>query len=656
MTITRKIFVSALVSAIFAGVVGCVAVLSLDALLGSYRQRAEQRMMLLHLGEALDVLQDAETAQRGYLITGDAAYLEPSKNAASRLKDAFTAIRESTPDFEVSPSIDAFDSVATAKLTIIEESLRIAETQGLEAARAFVGVGRGRILMDEARAKASELVAIHRQVAELANAQAERLSAQIRTGLLVAVPIAMIVFLLAAYLIGTNLAQPVRAMAKAAVQITHGELETPFPKIQSRKDEIGELATALELMRLALIEDHGLLLARNVTLSALNNRLEEVTRAKSEFLAMMSHEVRTPLNGILGYSDLLAGTELNTAQSEHLETIRNSGKSLLRILNDILDFSKIEAGKLDIESEAFDPGRVVLEICKLFAPRAAENGTSISWNLPHALPPAVCGDATRLRQVLSNLVSNSIKFTRAGTITVSASSSDDGKTLTFSVADNGIGIPEEKLPSLFQSFDQLDVSTARKYGGTGLGLAICRRLCELMGGSIHINPDVKVGSEFVFTISVGEASTADLAKINAVAPAATDVKDFDFSPLRFLIAEDNPVNASLLRHHLRRYGIEVAVVTDGQAATAAAADLIFMDVQMPVMNGIEATTIIRSKENTGTPRTYIIAVTAETMPEEMASCREAGMDDFLQKPFRPSDLESALAKFCAYQRTAAPQS
>jgi signal transduction histidine kinase len=555
----------------------------------------------------------------------------------------------------VTPSIDTFDSVANAKLILIEESLQIAKIQGLEAARAFVGGGRGKALMDEARAKASELVTIHRQVAELANDQAERLSARIRTGLLVAVPIAMILFVLAAYLIGTNLAQPVRAMAKAAVHITHGELETPFPKIKDRKDEIGELSSALEMMRLALIEDHGLLLARNVTLSALNNRLEEVTRAKSEFLAMMSHEVRTPLNGILGYSDLLAGTELNTEQSEHLETIRNSGKSLLRILNDILDFSKIEAGKLDIESLPFDPARVVVDICKLFAPRAAENGTTITWNFPRALPPAVCGDATRLRQVLSNLISNSIKFTRAGTITVSASSSDDGKTLAFSVADNGIGIPKEKLSSLFQSFDQLNISTARKYGGTGLGLAICRRLCELMGGSIDVNPDVTVGSEFVCTISVGEASTADLIKLNAAASATNEIKDFDFSPLRFLVAEDNPVNASLLRHHLRKYGIDAVVVTDGQAATTATADVIFMDVQMPVMSGIEAATIIRAKENTGARRAYIIAVTAETMPEEIASCREAGMDDFLQKPFRPSDLESALAKFCAHQRTLDPQ-
>ncbi len=650
MTITRKIFLTALLSAVFTGALGFVAVVSLDALLNSFRDRAKQRLTLLHLGEALDVLQDAETSQRGYLITGDATYLEPAVNAASRMKSAFQAIRESSHDVEVTPSIDAFESIAAAKLDHINSSLHIAKTQGLEAARAFVGVGEGKIMMDKARTKAAELVAIHRGVAEEVNKQAEVLSKQIRTGLLVSVPIAMIGFVAVAYLLGTSLAQPIREMGTAAGKISHGELQNPFPTFPGRKDEVGELASALELMRLALIEDHGLLLARNVTLSALNNRLEEVTRAKSEFLAMMSHEVRTPLNGLLGYSDLLAGTELSPTQSEHLEIIRHSGRSLLSVLNDILDFSKIEAGKLDIENESFSPGRVVAEICKLYVPLAAENGTSIVFHHADALPPAVCGDATRLRQVLSNLISNSIKFTRTGTITVTAATSHDGKTLTFSVADNGIGIPKEKIPSLFQSFDQLDVSTSRKYGGTGLGLAICRRLCELMGGSIRVNPDVMVGSEFLFTISVGQSSTADLAKSDTVLPVKNCIQDFDFSPLRCLIAEDNPVNASLLRHHLRIHGIEVSVVTDGQSASTTVSDVIFMDVQMPVMDGLEATKIIRARETMGSHRTYIIAVTAESLPEETARCREAGMNDLLQKPFRPRDLEAVLATFCAFHK------
>lgn len=652
MTITRRIFFAGAIAAIFVVLLGTVAMVSLNILLASFRERSEQRIMLLRLGDALDVIQDAETAQRGFLLTGNEMYLEPYANASSKLTEAFLGIRSANHQKPIVPIIDAFEERASSRLFQIEKSLEIARGQGLDAARAFVGSGVGRKIMDEARAKAATLVEEHRRNAESANTRAEVLSGRVWIGLMITIPVAALVIIGSALAIGVNLATPIREMARSASRITRGELETPFTTLTNRQDEVGELSSALELMRAALIEDHQLLLARNSSLSALNNRLEDVTRAKSEFLAMMSHEVRTPLNGLLGYSDLLAETHLDPTQEAHLETIRNSGRSLLRILNDILDFSKIEAGKLEIEHEPFDPARVVAETCKLFSPRAAENGTVISWRIDESLPPLVRGDATRLRQVLSNLISNSVKFTRAGTVIVTAQSMMPGKQLEFSVSDTGIGIPKDKLDSLFQSFEQLDASTARRYGGTGLGLAICRRLCELMGGAIRANPNTTVGSEFIFTIEVDPASALDEALTDPSPPAEVDLSGCGLEALRVVIAEDNPVNASLLLHHLVRHQIRAEVVTNGKDAVelAASADLIFMDMQMPLMGGVEATQTIRAAEAGTMRHTFIVAVTAETMPDDIARCTTVGMDAFIPKPFRPRDLDRALSTFCSRRK------
>jgi signal transduction histidine kinase len=652
MTITRKIFLAGTAAAIFIAILGIVAVSSLDLLLASFRERSEQRAMLFRLSEALDVLQDAETAQRGFLITGNPKYLESYVGASEKLAAAFQGIRAVNSRSSNIPLIDGFEAAATTKLALIDESLTIEKNQGLDAARAFVSQGRGKKTMDEARAKSALLIQEHRSSAEAASAKAESLSRKLRTGLLIAIPLTVLVVFAVAFLLGTNLASPIRAMAKSASLITKGELATAFPALPNRRDEVGELSRALELMRTALIEDHDLLLARNSSLSALNNRLEEVTRAKSEFLAMMSHEVRTPLNGLLGYSDLLSETPLDSTQRAHLETIRNSGRSLLRILNDILDFSKIEAGKLEIEHEPFDPSRVVAETCNLFRPRAAENGTSISWHLTDSMPTLVRGDATRLRQVLSNLISNSVKFTRSGQVTVTGQPTPDGLMLEFSVSDTGIGIPRDKMESLFRSFDQLDASTSRKYGGTGLGLAICRRLCELMGGTIRVNPNPAVGSEFLFTIAVGKATDVDLA-LAEPSESMVDLASHDLSALRVLIAEDNPVNASLLRHHLLRHHIPSNVVTNGLAAVevATSVDVIFMDMQMPLMDGVEATKTIRAAEAGSDRHISIVAVTAEIMPEDIAICFAAGMDAFLPKPFRPRDLDRVLSEICLKRRT-----
>jgi signal transduction histidine kinase len=417
---------------------------------------------------------------------------------------------------------------------------------------------------------------------------------------------------------------------------------------------------------LALRESQRELVDSNTALISLNQKLEVATRAKSEFLAIMSHEIRTPLNGVLGFSDLLADTPLNDDQRGFVETIRSSGRALLTVIDDILDFSKIEAGKLSIENEAFDIGKTIGEACELFQAKAREAQTTLGWEVDPGLPRRGLGDPMRLRQIVSNLVSNAVKFTSGGEICVRASLGDskeissavreyfpaaEGFFLRVSVEDSGIGIPSDKQTALFRSFDQLDPSTARKYGGSGLGLAICRRLCQLMGGDIWLVPNREKGSEFIFMLQLGK--TQDAADLGDGLVVRSDESVVEtLSKSRVLVAEDNRVNSALISAMLRKFGVTPRCVENGLLAVEAASDevvdLIFMDVQMPELDGIAATTAIRENERKNAmPPVYIIALTAEAMQGDNTRCLEAGMNDYLAKPLRSSDLAAALARYCS---------
>ncbi len=424
-----------------------------------------------------------------------------------------------------------------------------------------------------------------------------------------------------------------------------------------------------EAMR-ALRESQRELLDSNTALISLNQKLEVATRAKSEFLAMMSHEIRTPLNGVLGFSDLLSETTLSQEQHNWVETIRSSGRSLLTVINDILDFSKIEAGKLTIEAEPFEVTRCVREACEIFKVSARDNGTVLEWDVAPDCGFLVMGDPMRLRQVISNLVSNAVKFTRSGKIKVQAtrgdvgelsrasekffSEADDGSFfLRISVADNGIGIPQEKVAQLFKTFDQLDPSTARKFGGSGLGLTICRRLCQLMGGEVWVNPRREKGTEFIFMVRLSAASRA-VGSPQIVESQESESLLECLTNSRVIVAEDNKVNATLVAAMLKKFGVNATRVSNGseavESALAHTVDLFFMDVQMPEMDGHEATKLIRDHERkSGKPRSYIIALTAEAMQGDVEKCLAAGMDAYLAKPLKASELAAALARYCSFR-------
>ncbi len=371
---------------------------------------------------------------------------------------------------------------------------------------------------------------------------------------------------------------------------------------------------------------------------------EAANRAKTEFLAHMSHEIRTPLNGILGLTELVLDADPRHDQREYLELVRSSADSLLVILNDLLDLSKIEAGKLDLEHVPFALRPTLDDALLPFALQARGKGLALTCRVEDAVPDSLVGDPNRLRQILVNLVGNAIKFTDAGGVDVRVEllADDAGRVgLRFTVRDTGIGIPAEKQARIFQSFEQADSSTTRRYGGTGLGLTIAGRLAAMMGGQIGVQSAPGKGSTFYFTVRFDRGADRPAPAAPAAAPSPDGPQR-----LRVLVAEDHEVNQLLARRLLERRGHTVTVVGDGRQALDAldrgGFDVALLDVQMPELDGLTVATRLRERERGTGRRLPVLALTAYSMKGDRERCLAAGMDGYLSKPIRAAELYAAL--------------
>lgn len=504
--------------------------------------------------------------------------------------------------------------------------------------------------------------------------------------------VAVIVGFGGAIILGRRISKPIVALASVAKKITEGDFDKRIDV--NSDDEIGELTVAFNKMTTTIGNRTDELIASNKnlheeivqrktaeeeikhqkenlddivklrtrqlqeTISELviaKKKAEAANSAKSQFLANMSHEIRTPMNGIMGFSDLLADEDLSDEQRESVNTIRECGQNLLRLIDDILDFSKIEAGQLNIEIIDCSLATLLNSIGSLMRPKAIEKGLEFEIIESNGLPAAIRSDSTRLQQCLVNLIGNAIKFTGQGHvyINVSLEYKDNQPYIRFDVEDTGIGIQEDKQAKVFESFTQADGATTRKYGGTGLGLTITKQLTDFLGGELTLASEEDKGSVFSLMIPAGVDITKQPFLDKDSIASHTDPRHAEAEQPEFsgnvLVAEDALTNQMLIKSLLERLGLQVTIVEDGnqvlQKVLTGQFDLIFMDMMMPYMNGYEATAALRAKGIT----TPIVALTANAMKGDDKKCLEVGCDEYLAKPIDRRELLKTIGKYLSIE-------
>jgi len=432
----------------------------------------------------------------------------------------------------------------------------------------------------------------------------------------------------------SSIVRPLEALADSCKPGKHAALA----ELAARTDEIGVLASALNAERERADE---ILNSLELRVQERTAELEHANAEKSRFLANMSHELRTPLNGVIALSETLVREQTTPRNVELAELIVSSGRLLEKVLTDILDFSKIEAGEMSVESHPFDLQTAVSRVAELHRASADAKGIDLVWQLDESLQGAYLGDSVRLTQVLSNLLSNAVKFTEAGEVVLAVTPSDAG--LVFSVRDSGIGFTETVRARLFQRFEQADVSIRRRFGGTGLGLAICRSLVNLMGGSIEATSQPGMGS--VFSVVLPLPRTEEGLE---TVEGDSDEDAISLEGVRVLLAEDHPTNQKVIQLILDTVGIDLTIVDNGQLALDALAretfDIVLMDMQMPELDGLSATTLLREREAAeNAPRMPVIMLTANAMDEHVKGSLAAGADRHISKPVRAMELLDAIA-------------
>ncbi len=465
---------------------------------------------------------------------------------------------------------------------------------------------------------------------------------------------AALVLLIASLLVVTWVARavsrPIVEMTRVAERLAEGEYDIEIPHARIRA-EVGDLARALEGLRAALREARARVDDYVTGIVRAKEAAEETARAKSYFVANVSHEIRTPINAVIGLSHLALGTDMTPQQRDYLVKIERASRGLIALTNDVLDFSKLEAESVELEREPFRLDEVLTHVESVIGGLAASQRLSFGVTLAPDVPLALLGDALRLQQVLMNLVGNAVKFTHEGAVRVEVSAvavTPTHATLSFRVMDTGIGMDAELVARLFQPFVQADASTTRNYGGTGLGLVISDRLARAMGGRIEVESAPGAGSSFLMvvefpldlTAGVGDAVSAGAEGVRATVPV--------FTGARILLVEDNPFNQLVAREIIERTGATVRIAANGEEGVEAVQtdvpfDLILMDIQMPRMDGYEATRQIRLNFAERAP--VIIAMTANVTPEDRARSRAAGMEDFVTKPIVPELLYAVLARW-----------
>ncbi|AGA29430.1 response regulator [Singulisphaera acidiphila] len=583
-----------LASAVLIAISVC-AYLALSGSIETASRVDHAHQVLLGIEHVFSLLKDAETGQRGYLLTGRPYYLDPYHDASEKLSREFDRIDQLLGTKSGSGvGIRRLQAMATERLAELQGTIDLRREKGLEEALKAVLTDRGRTVMRQIRAEAASLRTEQEKQLQLESNQADISARWARLTLVIGLLASLSLLLVSHRLVASEMKQ--RRQTETDLVQAHEEAET-------------------------------------------------ANRVKSEFLANMSHEIRTPMNGIVGMTELTLGTSLTAKQREYLGLVKTSADSLLSVINDILDFSKIEAGKLHLDPIPFDLRDEVADTARSLALRAHTKGLELACRIAPDVPQVVVGDAGRLRQVLVNLVGNAVKFTEQGEVVLDVAMCSRTVveiTLQFSVTDTGIGVPFEKRQSIFDPFEQVDGSTTRKYGGTGLGLTISSRLVALMGGRIWVDGNPEGGSIFRFTARFPAHSIA--------LPGRTSPDPVWLNGVRMLVVDDNRTNRLILEEVLNHWGALPVTVDDGFAAIAALAEaveqgqpfaVVLLDQMMPGMDGFQLAERLTSDPRLGEPE-MLMLTSGDSLSESGLSCHDLGISACLTKPVRQSDLYNAL--------------
>ncbi|HXA01793.1 MAG TPA: CHASE3 domain-containing protein [Cytophagaceae bacterium] len=588
--LNKKITTGFAIAILVILIVGLVAHQTINNFRATNEREIRVRKTLEQLEDVFSTVKDVETGQRGFIITGKESYVEPYNNAKATIQTELKELRELINDDVQHKNLDSLEKLISTKLILSNRLIEVRKSDGFGAALKIVLTDESKILMDSIRTLTSKMINHEDKLFQ------EKYDAEVSTG-------------------------------KNAVNII----------ILGNAIALVFLLTALIILNI----DIKLRIKTEEQLKIAKEEAEEANKTEEQFLANMSHEIRTPMNAVVGMTNLILQSDLTPKQLEYMKAIKQSSDNLLIIINDILDFSKIRAGKIETESIDFRLGEILQGLYNTFRFKTEEKNLKFINKIDPALPDVIIGDPVRLNQILINLIGNAIKFTETGSITIESSQiKRDAElvTIQFSVKDTGIGIKEEKLDTIFESFSQASSDTTRKYGGTGLGLTISKQLIELQGGEISVHSKINEGTTFSFILpfSIGSQENIQEFKIK-------EINTNNLNGLRVLLVDDNDLNQIVAVDTLNLLikNLKIDIAQNGRVALEkvenANYDIILMDVHMPELDGYETTKRIRNKKNSY-HEIPIMAMTASATIEEVQKCLKSGMDDCIAKPFDPAVL------------------